>query len=135
LVTICEATNVAVVILNQGEDTTFEEDVAKDALESSPSSAPGGTAATPARTTRTSSSSKACVPPWRLCNAIADRIALDPNNVQATSVARACGIVRFADTWALAEWKRPYAAWNANPSLPKPSQPSFLAPPAQRHHT
>ena len=30
---VCEAKNVEVVILNQGEDTTFEEDLAKDVLE------------------------------------------------------------------------------------------------------
>ena len=30
---ICEAKNLEVVILNQGEDTTFEEDLAKDVLE------------------------------------------------------------------------------------------------------
>ncbi len=30
---ICEAKNVEVVILNQGEDTTFEENLAKDVLE------------------------------------------------------------------------------------------------------
>ncbi|MBP1151295.1 IS607 family transposase [Methylocaldum sp. RMAD-M] len=30
---ICEAKNVEVVSLNQGEDTTFEEDLAKDVLE------------------------------------------------------------------------------------------------------
>lgn len=30
---ICEAKNVEVVILNQGEDTTFEEDLAQDVLE------------------------------------------------------------------------------------------------------
>lgn len=30
---ICEAKDVEVVILNQGEDTTFEEDLAKDVLE------------------------------------------------------------------------------------------------------
>jgi len=30
---ICETKSVEVVILNQGEDTTFEEDVAKDVLE------------------------------------------------------------------------------------------------------
>ena len=29
----CEAKEVEVVILNQGEDTTFEEDPAKDVLE------------------------------------------------------------------------------------------------------
>jgi len=30
---ICEAKNVEVVIINQGEDTSFEEDLAKDVLE------------------------------------------------------------------------------------------------------
>jgi excisionase family DNA binding protein len=30
---ICEAKNVEVVIINQGEDTTFDEDLAKDVLE------------------------------------------------------------------------------------------------------
>ena len=30
---ICEAKQVEVVILNQGEDTTFEQDLAKDVLE------------------------------------------------------------------------------------------------------
>ena len=30
---ICEAKNVEVVILNQGEDATFEEDLAEDVLE------------------------------------------------------------------------------------------------------
>jgi predicted site-specific integrase-resolvase len=30
---ICEAKGVEVVILNQGKDTTFEEDLAKDVLE------------------------------------------------------------------------------------------------------
>jgi predicted site-specific integrase-resolvase len=30
---ICEAKGVEVVILNQGEDSTFEEDLAKDVLE------------------------------------------------------------------------------------------------------
>ena len=30
---VCEAKNVEVVILNQGEDTSFEEDLAQDVLE------------------------------------------------------------------------------------------------------
>jgi predicted site-specific integrase-resolvase len=30
---ICEAKNVEVVIINQGEDTSFEEELAKDVLE------------------------------------------------------------------------------------------------------
>ena len=53
---------------------------------------------------------------------IAHRIALDPNNVQATYFARAAGTARFAYNWALAEWGRQYAAWKADNSLPRPSQ-------------
>ena len=53
---------------------------------------------------------------------IAHRIALDPNNAQATYLARAAGTARFAYNWALAEWKRQYEAWKADNSLPKPSQ-------------
>jgi transposase, IS605 OrfB family, central region len=53
---------------------------------------------------------------------IAHRIALDPNNTQATYLARACGVARSAYNWALAEWKRQYEAAKADPSLPKPSQ-------------
>lgn len=53
---------------------------------------------------------------------IAHRIALDPNNAQATYMARAAGTARFAYNWALAEWRRQYEAWKADNSLPKPSQ-------------
>ncbi len=41
---------------------------------------------------------------------LAHKIALEPNNVQATSLARAAGVARFAYNWALAEWKRQYEA-------------------------
>ncbi len=53
---------------------------------------------------------------------IAHRIALDPNNAQATYFVRASGVARFAYNWALAEWKRQYEAAKADPALPKPSQ-------------
>jgi putative transposase len=53
---------------------------------------------------------------------IAHKIALDPNNMQATYFARAAGTARFAYNWALAEWKRQYEAWKLDNSLPKPSQ-------------
>ena len=53
---------------------------------------------------------------------IAHRIALDPNNVQATYFARAAGTARFAYNWALVEWKRQYEAWTLDNRLPKPSQ-------------
>jgi putative transposase len=53
---------------------------------------------------------------------IAHKIALDPNNVQATYLKKACGVARFAYNWALAEWQRQYEAWKQDNSLPKPSQ-------------
>lgn len=53
---------------------------------------------------------------------IAHQIALDPNNAQASHLARAAGTARFAYNWALAEWKRQYEAWKADSSSPKPSQ-------------
>ncbi|MGF6274857.1 putative transposase [Massilia sp. UYP11] len=53
---------------------------------------------------------------------IAHRIRLDPNNAQATYLARAAGVARFAYNWALAEWQRQYEACKANPALPAPSQ-------------
>lgn len=56
---------------------------------------------------------------------VAHNIALDPNNQQATYLAKAAGTARFAYNWALAEWQRQYEAWKANPSLPKPSQQSL----------
>lgn len=53
---------------------------------------------------------------------IAHKIALAPNNVQATYLARASGTARFAYNWALAEWSRQYEAHKADPTQPKPSQ-------------
>lgn len=53
---------------------------------------------------------------------IAHRIALDPNNVQATYFARAAGTARFAYNWALAEWQQQYEAWKLDNGQPKPSQ-------------
>ncbi|MFC5549901.1 RNA-guided endonuclease InsQ/TnpB family protein [Massilia aerilata] len=53
------------------------------------------------------------------------KIALDPNNVQATYFARAAGTARFAYNWALAEWQRQYAAHQADPDLPQPSRLSL----------
>ena len=53
---------------------------------------------------------------------LAHKIALDPNNTQATYFARAAGTARFAYNWALDEWQRQYDAWKQDNSLPKPSQ-------------
>ena len=50
------------------------------------------------------------------------RIALAPNNAQATYLARAAGTARFAYNWALAEWQRQYREHLEDESLPKPSQ-------------
>ena len=53
---------------------------------------------------------------------IAHRIALDPTNVQRTCLAQAAGVARFSWNWALAEWRRQYAAHRADPSLPQPNE-------------
>ena len=53
---------------------------------------------------------------------MAHKIALNPNNAQATYFARASGTARFAYNWALDEWQRQYEAWKADNSRPKPSQ-------------
>ena len=52
---------------------------------------------------------------------VAHKIALDPNNTQATYFAKASGTARFSYNWALAEWQRQYNAWKQDNSLPKPS--------------
>lgn len=53
---------------------------------------------------------------------IAHRIALNPNNAQATYFARAAGTERFAFNWALKQWQEQYVVWKADNSLPRPSQ-------------
>ena len=53
---------------------------------------------------------------------ISHRIALDPNDKQATCFAKACGTARFAYNWALGEWQRQYEAHKADTSLPRPSE-------------
>jgi transposase len=41
---------------------------------------------------------------------LAHKIALDPNNVQRTYFAKACGVARLAYNFGLAEWKEQYEA-------------------------
>jgi putative transposase len=53
---------------------------------------------------------------------IAHKIALDPNNVQATYFARAAGTARFAYNWALAQWPLQYESCKLDTTRPKPSQ-------------
>jgi putative transposase len=53
---------------------------------------------------------------------VAHRIALDPNDLQATYFARASGTARFAYNWALAEWKKQYEGCKEDPVKPKPSE-------------
>lgn len=56
---------------------------------------------------------------------IAHKIALRPNNVQASYFCRAAGTARFAYNWALAEWQKQYQAHKDDPSQPKPTQASL----------
>lgn len=53
---------------------------------------------------------------------VAHRIALDPNNKQATYFTKAAGVARFAYNWALASWNEQYKAWQKDSTLPKPSE-------------
>ncbi|MBO0612166.1 RNA-guided endonuclease InsQ/TnpB family protein [Thiothrix fructosivorans] len=53
---------------------------------------------------------------------ISHKIRLNPNNKQATYLAKAAGTARFAYNWALAEWQIQYAAWKEDNSQPKPNQ-------------
>ena len=52
---------------------------------------------------------------------VAHKIALNPNDGQETYFRQAAGIARFAYNWALDQWQQQYAAWTADPTVPKPS--------------
>ena len=56
---------------------------------------------------------------------IAHKIALKPNNKQATYFSCACGCARKAYNWALDEWQKEYEAWKQDNSLSKPNQMSL----------
>ena len=56
---------------------------------------------------------------------ISHKIRLAPNHKQATYLAKACGVARFAYNWALAEWQTQYAVWKDGNSQPKPNQMSL----------
>jgi putative transposase len=56
---------------------------------------------------------------------ISHKIRLDPNNKQATYLAKAAGTARFAYNWALAEWQTQYTGWKADNTQPKPNQMSL----------
>lgn len=55
----------------------------------------------------------------------AHQIALDPNDVQATYFAKACGTARFAYNWALAEWQKQYEEHKRDSTKPKPTEGSL----------
>jgi len=102
---ICEAKNVEVVILNQGEDTTFEEDLAKDVLEIITVFSARLYGSRSRKETETARRRE--TGGGGIAMLIAHRIALEPNDRQATYFARCAGVARFAYNWALAEWNRP----------------------------
>jgi putative transposase len=52
---------------------------------------------------------------------ISHKIRLNPNNQQATDLAKAAGTARFAYNWALAEWQTQYTAWKDDNTQPKPN--------------
>jgi putative resolvase len=80
---LCEAKQVEVVILNQGEDTTFEEDLAKDVLE-----------------IITVFSARLYGSRSRKNQKLLESVK---KAVQATYFFKASGVTRFDYNWALAE--------------------------------
>ena len=60
----------------------------------------------------------------------AHKIALNPNNVQATYFARAAGTARFAYNWALAQWERQYEAHKVD-ATPAPALADGATQPTQ----
>ena len=55
----------------------------------------------------------------------AHRVALDPNDVQATYFAKACGVARFAYNWALGQWQKQYEENQKDSTKPRPSEGSL----------
>jgi Putative transposase DNA-binding domain len=89
---ICQARNVEVVILNRGEDTTFEQDFAKDVLEIITVFSAAFMVVDRLRTP----SYRGCDPSGAGYMLIAHRIALDPHNKQRRYFARAARDVEGA---------------------------------------
>ena len=58
---------------------------------------------------------------------IAHKIALNPNNLQRTYFAKACGVARLAYNWGLDNWQKQYQAHKENPALPKPTEAAFVS--------
>jgi len=52
---------------------------------------------------------------------IAHKMALNPNNKQATYFAKASGVARFSYNGALSQWNKQYQAHKVDKTLPKPS--------------
>ena len=52
----------------------------------------------------------------------AHRVALDPNDVQATYFAKACGVARFAYNWALGQWQEQYEENQKDSTKSRPSE-------------
>lgn len=52
----------------------------------------------------------------------AHKIALQPNNQQATYLSKASGVARFAYNWGLSEWQKQYEAFKVDGRLKRPTQ-------------
>ncbi len=116
----CEAQQVQVVILNAGEDTTFEEGLAQAVLEV--------IVVFSARVYR----SRSRIVGWRaprgpggVVMIRSHKMALDPSDVQETYFRKAVGTVCFADNGPLAECQRQYEAREQDNSLLTPSTAAF----------
>jgi len=94
---VCEAKNVDVVIINQGDDRSFEEELASDVLEI--------VTVFSARMygARSHKNKKLIEAAERRRSRMlkAHKIALDPTNKQAALLTKSAGTARFSYNWAL----------------------------------
>ena len=114
---ICAVKNVEVVVLNQGEDTTFEEDLAQDVLEII-------TVFSARLYGSRSRKNEELLDGVKTAGAIAvmliaHKIPLDLNNAQASYLARAAGTARFAI---------PTGCWRSGGISTKHGRPTIASP-------
>ena len=123
---ICEIKQVEIVIINQGEDTSFEEDLAKDMLEIITVFSARLYGSRSRKNQKLLENVKKAAEQTEQENhytmMIAHKIALKPNNRQRTYFAKACGVARLAYNCGLEMWQQQYQAHKENPDNPKPTE-------------
>ena len=98
---LCQARQIEVVIINQGEDVSFEEELAKDVLEIITVFSARLYGARSHKNKKLIEAAKVLIDD----NNLTHKIRLDPTCKQETYFRKACGIARFTWNWALAKWE------------------------------